>query len=146
GIFQAEIDIATGKLAQEPVQIWKGTGDIWPEGPHLYKIRGKYYLMISEGGTSYEHMVTIARADNPWGPFEAYAKNPILTHRFSPELPIQATGHAELIDTPDGHWWMTLLGIRPSTPGRHHIGRETFLAPVTWSDEDWPIVNQGNPL
>jgi Beta-xylosidase len=23
----------------------------------------------------------------------------------------------------------------------HHLGRETLLAPVTWSDEGWPIIN-----
>ncbi|MBN2195274.1 MAG: glycoside hydrolase family 43 protein [Polyangiaceae bacterium] len=145
-IYQAEIDIATGILSAEPRKIWGGTGGIWPEGPHLYKVDGTYYLMISEGGTSYEHRVTVARSSSPWGPFAVNPKNPILTHVDLPKHPIQATGHAELLDTSDGHWWMVLLGIRPSTPRHHHIGRETFLAPVTWSRTGWPVVNGGRPI
>jgi alpha-N-arabinofuranosidase len=144
-IFQAGIDISTGKLLEAPRQIWRGTGGIWPEGPHLYKVDGTYYLMISEGGTSYDHMITVARSASPFGPFEAFENNPVLTHRDLPAHPIQATGHADLVQTQEGHWWMVLLGIRPSTERHHHIGRETFLAPVTWKD-GWPVVNAGKPL
>jgi xylan 1,4-beta-xylosidase len=67
--------------------------------------------------------------------------NPILTHRDRPEHPIQALGHADLVETPDG-WWMVALGIRPQGGEFHHLGRETFLAPVTWSEDDWPVVNK----
>ena len=144
-IYQAEIDIATGRLFDAPRKIWDGTGGIWPEGPHLYKVDGNYYLMISEGGTSYDHMVTVARSNSPWGPFEPNPRNPILTHSNRPEHPIQATGHADLLQSAQGRWWMVLLGIRPSTPRCHHIGRETFLAPVTWK-EGWPVVNRGEPI
>ena len=28
----------------------------------------------------------------------------------------------------------------------HHLGRETFLAPVRWDDEGWPIVNDGKTI
>jgi alpha-N-arabinofuranosidase len=125
--------------------VWSGTGGVWPEGPHLYKVDGTYYLLISEGGTSYGHMITVARSKDPMGPFEAFAKNPLLTHRDLPAHPIQATGHGDLIQTAEGDWWMVLLGIRPSTPGHHHIGRETFLSPVSW-DGGWPVINGGKPL
>ncbi len=145
GIYQAGIDIATGKLLEEPRLIWSGTGGIWPEGPHLYKIKGWYYLLISEGGTSYGHMLTIARARSPWGPFEANPGNPILTHRTRPDLPLQAVGHADLVETPSGNWWITLLGVRPMERN-HHIGRETLLAPVVWNENGWPVVNGGAPL
>lgn len=145
-VFQAEIDINTGKLKETARRIWNGTGGIWPEGPHLYKINDLYYLLLSEGGTSYGHKVTMARSPSPWGPFEAHPENPILTHEHLPEHPIQATGHADLVQTEQGQWWMVLLGIRPSTPGHHHIGRETFLAPVHWNDAAWPIVNDNQPL
>ena len=144
-VFQAEIDITTGKLREAARPIWEGTGDIWPEGPHLYKIDGLYYLLLSEGGTSYGHKVTMARSDSPWGPFEAHPNNPILTHQHLPKHPIQATGHADLVQTQEGQWWMVLLGIRPSTPGHHHIGRETFLAPVQWA-AGWPKINDSQPI
>lgn len=137
---QATIDIETGKLQGELKEIWRGTGGIWPEGPHLYKINGKYYLMISEGGTSYGHSVTVARSDSPWGPFESNPNNPILTHHELDGNPIRAVGHADLVETPDG-WWLVCLAIRPKGGYYHHLGRETFLATVAFED-GWPVVNK----
>ncbi len=140
GIIQSEIDIKTGRRLTEPKLIWSGTGGSWPEAPHMYKIGGLYYLMIAEGGTEYGHMVTIARSNNPWGPFDGCPFNPILTHRSSTE-PIQATGHGDLIQAHNGTWWMVFLGIRINGhPYCHHMGRETFLAPVKWTDDGWPVV------
>jgi len=144
-IGQARINVQTGKLDGKFKQVWKGTGGVWPEGPHLYKINGKYYLMIAEGGTSYRHMVTVARSDSPWGPFVPDPKNPILTHRDRADSPIQALGHADLVETPDG-WWLVCLGIRPQGGTLHHLGRETYLAPVTWSADGWPVVNGNGKL
>jgi xylan 1,4-beta-xylosidase len=146
GIYQAELDVATGRLQSQPRQIWAGTGGIWPEGPHLYEIDGRYYLMISEGGTSTGHSLTIARSDAPFGPFEPYAHNPILTHANRPDQPIQATGHGDLIQAPDGRWWVVFLGIRRWDGKNHHLGRETFLAPVSWNDQGWPVINGGAPI
>jgi alpha-N-arabinofuranosidase len=139
-IAQSKIDLSNGKLEAPLKEIWRGTGGVWPEGPHLYKINGQYFLMIAEGGTSYGHMVTIARSDSPWGPFTPNPQNPILTHRNRPDHPVQALGHADLVETPDG-WWTVCLGIRPQGGKFHHLGRETFLAPVSWSKDNWPMVN-----
>src|SRR5690606_29544897 len=101
GIYQVEIDVRTGKNLSDRKFIWGGTGGAYPEGPHLYKIGEYYYLMISEGGTEYGHMLTISRSKHPYGPFESYEENPILTHR-SLNHPIQATGHADLVQHTDG--------------------------------------------
>ncbi|HVV50253.1 MAG TPA: glycoside hydrolase family 43 protein [Polyangia bacterium] len=148
GIFASQLDVASGKLLTAPRLVWKGTGGRYPEGPHLHKIGGRYYLMISEGGTEYGHMVTIARASSPWGPFEPCPRNPILTHRNTPlDQPIQATGHADLVQDGEGKWWMVFLGIRPQGGYYwHHLGRETFLAPVRWDAQGWPVVNEGQPI
>ena len=128
-IYQCEIDISSGSLLTESRLIWKGTGGAYPEAPHLYKINGLYYLIIAEGGTEYGHMVTIARSDSPYGPYEACPHNPILSHR-SLNSSIHATGHADLVQAHDGSWWAVFLGIRPvSYPFRHHLGRELFWRP-----------------
>lgn len=98
--------------------------------------------MISEGGTEYGHMLTISRSKHPYGPFESYEGNPILTHR-SLNHPIQATGHADLVQHTDGSWWAVFLAFRPiGYPKKHHLERETFLAPVTWTEDGWPIVGE----
>jgi xylan 1,4-beta-xylosidase len=143
GVVQAELDLASGQLKTDVRPIWPGTGGIWPEGPHLYKIGGRYYLLISEGGTSYDHMLTVARADSPWGPFEPCPHNPILAHRPRAGHPIQATGHADLVQAQNGTFWLVLLGIRPTNGPYHHLGRETFLASVVFDSAGWPVVNGG---
>ncbi|OYX84124.1 MAG: glycoside hydrolase 43 family protein [Flavobacteriales bacterium 32-34-25] len=141
-IVMSEIDITTGKLVSEPITIWKGTGGKYPEGPHLYKKDGFYYLMIAEGGTEYGHKVTIARSKNIWGTYESNPANPILTHANSKEEnnPIQGTGHADLVQNTDGSWFMVALGFRP-LDSHQILGRETFLAPVAWNHNEWPVVN-----
>jgi len=133
-IAQTLLNIGEGKLEGELKKIWGGTGGIWPEGPHLYKINGKYYLMISEGGTSYGHMITIARSDSPWGPFEPNPDNPILTHKDREGNQFRALGHGDLVETPDG-WWIVFLGIRPQGGHYNHLGREMFLAPLEWNED-----------
>jgi xylan 1,4-beta-xylosidase len=139
-IVQTTLDVKTGKLLGRPRPIWAGTGGIWPEAPHLYKIGTTYYLMIAEGGTGYGHTEIIARSSAPFGPFDACPSNPIVTHRDRPRHPIQALGHADLVELSDGTWWAVLLGIRPRNGRHHHLGRETFLSGVTWTRDGWPVI------
>ncbi|WP_304064245.1 glycoside hydrolase family 43 protein [Pedobacter glucosidilyticus] len=113
------------------------------EAPHLYKKDGYYYLMVAEGGTFENHAVTIFRSKNIFGPYEGNKKNPILTHRhLGLNYPITSTGHADLVDTQNGDWWMVLLAVRKYGGLHYNLGRETFLAKVEWQD-GWPIVNPG---
>jgi alpha-N-arabinofuranosidase len=141
-IVQAEIDPTSGRLAAAPRPITPGvtgfcSNDI--EGPHLYKIGDWYYLFSAEGGTEQGHMQTCARSRSPWGPWEPAPHNPVLTHRHRQGHPIQRTGHAELVEAPDGTWWALFLGTRPVPMGPGILGRETFLAPVEWRD-GWPVI------
>ena len=140
-ICQSEIDIKTGRRLSDIKALWNGTGGSSPEGPHLYKRNGFYYLVIAEGGTEYGHMVTVARSRSPWGPFESNPRNPILTHRNFKASPFQAAGHADLVEAHDGSWWTVFHAIRPASRQAHHTGRETMLAPVAWSEDGWPVVN-----
>jgi len=147
GIYQTTIDVKTGRLLQPLRLVWDRTGTRYPEGPHLYKARGRYYLLMAEGGTEYGHMVTVGRADTPWGPFEACPRNPILTHRQTEnDVPVQGTGHADLVEAADGSWWLVFLGFRSVSGYWHHLGRETYLSPVTWDADGWPVVNGGRPV
>ncbi len=146
GALQSRIDVTTGRLLSEPKVVWRGTGGQHPEGPHLYRHQGHYYLLISEGGTEYGHMITVARSLSPEGPFEPCARNPILTHR-SQSSPIQGTGHADLVDTPEGAWFAVALAFRPQAyPPCHHLGRETFLCPVTWHEDGFPVFGRAGRL
>ncbi len=145
GIIFFEVNPLTGEILSEKKFISHGSGGKCPEGPHLYKKDGWYYLMLAEGGTEYGHMETIARSRSIDGPYEFRPDGPLLTCRGQSGdcNPIQCTGHADLVEAADGSWWVVSLGTRPTGPLLHHLGRETFLAPITWVD-GWPyMVQQG---
>ncbi len=141
-ISQAAIDPESGGLLSEPRALWSGSGMAHPEGPHLYRRNGWWYLLLAEGGTERGHAVTVARSRSITGPFEGNPANPILTHRSS-DHPVQNTGHADLVELPDGRWAAVHLGVRPrgATPGFHVNGRETFLTAVRWED-NWPVFDE----
>ena len=142
GILSAPVDPVTGTLLAEPQPLWQGTGLQTPEGPHLYRIDGWWYLLLAEGGTERGHAVTVARSRHLDGPWETPPRNPILTHR-STDHAVQNVGHADLVETSDGAWAMVYHGVRPGgqTPHFHVNGRETFLAGVDWAD-GWPVIDE----
>ena len=144
-IWLQELDLKTMQLAGEKHVLWDGAcGGVHAEGPHLYKIDGLYYLMIAEGGTGHDHAVTIARSETITGPYHSNPRNPILTHRhLGLDYPIVNTGHADIVQTQDGEWWMVLLASRPYGGYYRNLGRETFLTPVRWED-GWPVVSPGS--
>ncbi|AWV35731.1 glycoside hydrolase family 43 protein [Paenibacillus odorifer] len=140
--IQYEIDIATGAALTEPVVIWTGDGGPWTEGPHLYKINGMYYIMTASGGTAKEHREIIGRSSSPYGPFERLPY-PILTHSGT-DNPIQYLGHADLIEDRNGDWWAVFLGVRLVDAKFTVLGRETFLAPVSWTEDGWPMIDNND--
>jgi len=140
GIRIQEINIDTGKMGPV-IQLWNGTGGVWPEGPHIYKKDGWYYLLIAEGGTAEDHAVTMARARNITGPYSPSPYNPHLTNRGTNEY-FQTVGHADLFQDGNGKWWGTALATRWGPPNSSYfpMGRETVLFPVTWNKGEWPVM------
>ena len=146
-IWIQEYDPKTQKtIGPRSVLLDKGvdpsTKPIWPEGPHILKKDGWYYLVAAEGGTAEGHSQVVLRSKAVTGPYVPYEKNPILTQRGLPKdrpLPITSAGHADIVDTPDGQWWATFLAVRPYGDDLYNTGRETFLLPVEWKD-GWPVI------
>ena len=139
-----EIDLKTGKLLTEGKQVWYGVGGRYAEGPHIYKKDGFYYLMAAEGGTEEAHSETISRSNNIWGPYIPGPANPILfnANAAGQGSPIQGLGHVDIIQAHDNSWWIVFHGYRSIWyPVQHLLGRETCLAPVSWPENGWPVVN-----
>ncbi|MEO5774645.1 MAG: glycoside hydrolase family 43 protein [Sphingomicrobium sp.] len=122
---------------------------VWIEGPHLFKHNGFYYLMAAEGGTEERHSEVIFRSHDVLGPYVPWEQNPILTQRDLPAKrpnPITSTGHADLVQLPNGDWWSVFLGTRPYEGDFYNTGRETFMLPVTWQN-GWPRISRpGQPI
>ncbi|KAH8805218.1 xylosidase : arabinofuranosidase [Xylogone sp. PMI_703] len=140
GIAQFPIDVKTGKTGSI-YSVWNGTGGASPEGPHMYKKDGYYYLMIAEGGTELGHMETIARSSSLKGPYESYTHNPILTNRNTSEY-FQTVGHADLFHDAADNWWGVALCTRSGPAWQNYpMGQETCLYPVTWQRGQWPVLH-----
>ena len=140
GIQQVRLDLDRGRALEPPRSMWSGSGLMFPEAPHLYRIGDWWYLMIAEGGTERGHGISIARSTSPAGPFEPCPHNPVLSAR-STDRPIQNTGHGDIFQAPDGSWVAVLLGVRTRgmTRGFSPLGRETFATDVEWVD-GWPVM------
>lgn len=110
-----------------------------PEGPHLLKKDGYYYLFEAEGGTGLGHRITVSRSKELFGEYEPCPYNPIL-RQMDETAPIQRCGHGKPVQTPDGNWYMVYLCGRKLEGEYSILGRETALDPIVWSADGWPLV------
>ena len=148
GILIQEYSYTQKKLLGKPHILYEGTDIGVTEAPHLYKANGYYYLMVAEGGTSYNHGVRMARSKTLLGTYETDPQ-PVLTTRDAPEYPLQRAGHGCLVDTPDGDMYIAFLCARPLTVNKDRrsiLGRETGIAPVVWDKDGWLRLKDGGTL
>ncbi len=145
GIALQEYSPEQKKLIGTSKIIFKGTELGCTEGPHLYDLNGYYYLLTAEGGTEWNHAVTLARSKKIDGPYEVHPNNPVLTSKDDRSLALQKSGHADIVQTQNGDWYMVHLCSRPMPEtDRCILGRETAIQKLTWKD-DWPyLVDGGN--
>lgn len=140
-IYQFEIDLATGQKLSDEKLLWEGVSRIFPEGPHIYKKDGWYYLLIAEGGCFADHHTLMARARNIWGPYDVNPQNPVLP-KADPSGYVQYTGHGDLFQEPStGQWYFCCLGVRKTKAGRAIMGRETFLTTARWLKGEYPLID-----
>ena len=138
GILVQEYDPEKECLVGEAKNVFPGTGRGYTEGPHIYHIGEYYYLLMAEGGTGYEHMVTMARSRSIWGPYEEDPGNPVLTSDVDNPEKLQKCGHADLVCTQNGEWYMVHLCGRPPKGSRQCVlGRETAIQKMVWNEEGW---------
>jgi len=138
GIVLQEYSPAERRLIGERVNIFPGTALGLTEAPHLYRRGGYYHLLVAEGGTGWDHAVTMARAKQISGPYELHPDIHILSSRTRPDPPLQRAGHADLVETPDGRTYMAYLCGRPlPNRGRCILGRETAIQPMIWAEDGW---------
>ena len=162
-ICLCEYDSQKQKIVGPVKRIYSGGTDRGCiEAPHLTKHNGYYYLMCAEGGTGYNHCVTMARAKNVFGPYEGDPKNPIVTSQpavsnerhdpdhlkpqyYNPDRIIQKSGHGSYVETALGEVYLAHLCSRPfitddkdiRTKYRCTLGRETAFQKMHWTDDGW---------
>ncbi len=113
------------------------TPEGYVEGPFMFKRKGKYYFMWSEGGwTGPDYSVAYAIADSPVGPFKRIGK--IL--KQDPAIATGA-GHHSVIKVPGEDSYYIIYHRRPlgETDGnsreisieKMHFDKNGFIKPVT---------------
>jgi xylan 1,4-beta-xylosidase len=146
GILLQEWDAKAKKLVGPIKNIYPGTDLGLVEGPHLFKRGEYYYLTTAEGGTGYNHAVTMARSKTIDGVYETHPNKHLITSRFSPEATLQRAGHGQMVEMADGKVYHTHLCGRPlqtSKGPRCPLGRETALQLCVWKDDGWLYLAQG---
>lgn len=149
GIVLQEYDPVAQGLTGEREVIFESTSLGMAEGPHLYKRDGWYYLITAEGGTGWNHAVTMARSRTLTGPYELHPETHILSSRLRPDSPLQRAGHGDLVEARDGTPLLVYLCGRPlPNRGRCVLGRETAIQPMRWDEDGWlrTLDGQGLPL
>lgn len=138
GILLQEYDCKQKKLVGPIKNIFRGSPLGRTEGPHLYKRNSMYYMFTAEGGTGYNHAVTMARSKNIDGPYELHPDMHVVTGRFFPDSPLQRCGHGDFVETADGETYIVYLTSRP-IPGLHRspLGRETAIQKCVWGEDGW---------
>lgn len=121
------------------------------EGPHIFKLGEYWYLSTAEGGTDEGHQQWISRSkEGPFGPWETGPEGTVNPVIFNDDHhSIRNTGHMDMVEDTEGNWWALFLGVRPQGDDRKtmsSLGRETFLAPMVWSNDGWPVVNDRKPI
>lgn len=164
-ICMAEYSPAEKKIIGYPRRIWNGgTNRGCIEAPHLLKHGDYYYLMCAEGGTGYNHCVSMGRAKEIQGPYERDPKNPILTaapgnpnerhdwdhlkpRYYNPESVLQKCGHGSCVETQDGELYMVHICARPFVPElRCVLGREISIQKMVWTEDGWLRMADGGNL
>ncbi|MCO8277735.1 glycoside hydrolase family 43 protein [Actinoplanes sp. TRM 88003] len=146
GIEIQQYDPVARRLTGPARLIFEGTGAGLTEAPNIYRKDSWYYLVTAEGGTSWEHQVSVARSRQLFGEYEVDPGGPLLTSAGRPELPLQKAGHGSLVQTAGGEWYLAHLVARPYTPtGRCVLGREAALQKVEWATDAWPRIHDGVP-
>lgn len=145
GILLQEWSPETG-LSGKPQKIFAGSPHGLTEGPHLYKRDGWYYLTVAEGGTGYDHAVTMARSRAITGPYEMHPDTHLITAKDAPDNPLQRAGHGQIVETPEGEVYHTHLCSRPLSGRYSPLGRETAIQKCEWRDDGWLYLAENAPL
>ncbi|HET7535628.1 MAG TPA: glycoside hydrolase family 43 protein [Candidatus Didemnitutus sp.] len=144
GIVLQEYSVKERRLVGQRENIFKGTPLGLTEAPHLYKRDGWYYLITAEGGTGWNHAVTMARSRSLRGPYELHPETYILSSRHRPDAELQRAGHADFVETQNGETYLVYLCGRPlRNRGRCVLGRETAIQLMQWGADGWLRTTDG---
>lgn len=125
-LFITELNADALSVKTPQKEIYNNRNYPYLEGSHMYKVKGKYYILGTTGGTNGRQICL--RSDSIYGPYES--KVVLRDDNLYPGNFLHQGGMMQL---KDGSWWFMIM------QGRGAIGRVPNLEPVTWAD-GWPML------
>ncbi|MBE6061920.1 MAG: glycoside hydrolase family 43 protein [Clostridium sulfidigenes] len=168
-IVQYDADSRT--IVGYPKRFWRGATDRGCiEAPRLTKHGDYYYIMCAEGGTGYNHSVTMGRSKNVFGPYEPDPIGAIVTSQpkvsneradydhlkpryYNKDSVLQKSGHGSYVNLSNDEAYLVHLTARPfviegekNNPYRCTLGRETAIQKMKWTKDGWLRMADGSNL
>ncbi|SEA91242.1 xylan 1,4-beta-xylosidase [Pseudobutyrivibrio sp. ACV-2] len=166
-----EYDCNNQKIKGYPKRFWRGATDRGCiEAPRLTKHGKYYYIMCAEGGTGYNHCVSMGRSENIWGPYEADPIGAIVTSQpvesneradydhlkpryYNPDSILQKSGHGSYVNV-GNETYLVHITARPfvtDSPDERRryrctLGRETAIQKMVWTKDGWLRMADGSNL
>ncbi len=133
-------------LVGEKTELFRNDPKTWEgglvEGPAIIR-RGEYFYIFYAGdaccGRGCTYGAGVARAKNLLGPWEKYARNPIIVKNEAWKCP----GHGTVIAGNEGKDYFLYHAY--STDDFVYTGRQGILSPMTWTADGWPQFNNAAP-
>jgi xylan 1,4-beta-xylosidase len=129
--------------AEEP---WENTQNVaWPvaEGPSILKHQGLYYFVYSTNDfRNPDYAVGYAVSNNPYGPWEKYAGNPILSREDVGE---NGTGHGDFTTDRQGNLYYVLhthYSDSTVSPRRTALVKARFAEPEADGEPDRLVMDE----
>ncbi len=128
-VAQLSADGRTQVRAQQVFTTPSSIGTL--EGARFYKRNGSYYIFLTRPANGQY----ILKASNPFGPYEI---RQVLLNMPGPIAGGGVPHQGGLVQTQGGQWYY--MAFVDAYPG----GRMPALAPITWTADNWPVIQTVN--
>ncbi|AHJ98296.1 family 43 glycosylhydrolase [Hymenobacter swuensis] len=142
-IWAQRINEARTALVGEKQELFRNDPATWEgnlvEGVSIVRREGYFYAFYAANGccgSGCTYATGVARAKTLLGPWEKYAKNPILINNDAWKCP----GHGTAVQH-QGRWFM--LHHAYAANSQQFVGRQGVLTEFTWAATGWPEFRGG---
>ena len=144
-LWAQQMDEKTFKLVGERREILRNDPNTWEgnlvEGPYIMRRNGWFYMFYAGNaccGRECNYAMGVARSKTLLGKWEKSPANPILKGNESWKCP----GHGTIVTDERGRTFLMYHAYDPNDTV--YVGRQALLDEVTWSGDDWAVINGGN--
>jgi len=144
-IWAQPLNEARTALEGEKRELFRNDAGSWEgnlvEGVSMVRHGGYFYAFYAGNGccgSACTYATGVARAKSLLGPWEKYARNPVLVNNATWQCP----GHGTAVQY-RGRWF--LLHHAYAAASQQFVGRQGVLSEFGWTADGWPVFRSGSP-